>query len=144
MNMKFTMAAPQGGFTLIELMITVVVIGILGAIAYPSYSSYVVKGKRTECRSAIMQNMMRQERFYTSMGAYTTATTGMLTFSGDSLAKSACTLASEQCTSTVALSSCVRVRATPANYTDAEVGQIHMDSSGNKSCTGTNVARCWN
>lgn len=142
--MKVFKQSHQAGFTLLELMITVVVIGILGAVAYPSYASYVVKGKRTECRSAVMQNMMRQERVYTTSGSYTTSTTGMLTFSGDSLAKSACTIASEQCTSTVALTSCVRVRATPANYTDPEVGQIHMDSSSNKSCTGTNLTRCWN
>ena len=133
----------QDGFTLIEVMITVVIIGVLGAIAYPSYNSYILKGKRAECRAAIMQNMQRQERLYTQTNSYGTTTTGLLTFSGDSLAKSACSISSEQCTNTVALSACVRVRSTPNNYTDAEVNQIFLESNGTKSCTGTNTSKCW-
>lgn len=138
-----TSASKQDGFTLIEMMITVVIIGILGAIAYPSYTSYVLKGKRAECRAAIMQNMQRQERLYTQTNSYGTSTTGLLTFSGDSLAKSACTISSEQCTTSVALSACVRVRSTPSNYTDAEVNQIYLESNGTKGCSGTNASKCW-
>ncbi len=136
-------SAPQDGFTLIEVMITVVIIGVLGAIAYPSYNSYILKGKRAECRAAIMQNMQRQERLYTQTNSYGTNTTGLLTFSGDSLAKSACSISSEQCTTSVALSACVRVRSTPNNYTDAEVNQIFLESSGTKGCTGTASSKCW-
>lgn len=76
------------GFTLIELMIVVAIIGIISAIAYPSYTSYITRGKRTECRSAIMQTMAQQERYYTQQNAYlayTSAATSipMKQFSGE-------------------------------------------------------------
>jgi len=50
----------QSGFTLIELMIVVVIVGILAAIAYPSYLSSVLKGHRAEAK-AIMLNIQRDQ-----------------------------------------------------------------------------------
>ena len=54
----------ETGFTLIELMIVVVIIGILAAIAYPSYRNYSLKGKRTEAIAAITDIAGAQEKFY--------------------------------------------------------------------------------
>lgn len=52
------------GFTLIELMITVVIIGILSAIAIPAYSQYVVRGKLSEVGAMLSDARTRQEQFY--------------------------------------------------------------------------------
>ncbi len=60
------------GVTLMELMIVVVVIGILTAVAYPSYRQYAAKAKRNEAKSALLQIATLQERFYLQNATYTT------------------------------------------------------------------------
>jgi len=64
------------GFTLIELMITVAVIGILAAIAYPSYQDSIRKSRRADAKSALLNAAQSMEKFYTENSKYTGATLG--------------------------------------------------------------------
>jgi type IV pilus assembly protein PilE len=59
------------GFTLIELMITVVIAAILMSIAFPLYQHQIRESRRTDARSAILDLASREERFYATNNAYT-------------------------------------------------------------------------
>mgnify|MGYP003375102406 CR=1 FL=1 len=59
-----------GGFTLIELMIAVAVVGILAAIAYPSYIDSIRKSRRADAKAVLLQAAQWMERFYTENNRY--------------------------------------------------------------------------
>lgn len=65
------------GFTLIELMIVVVIVGILTIIALPSYQAYVLKSHRTAAINAILDLASREARYYTTNNVYTTDMTAL-------------------------------------------------------------------
>lgn len=61
---------PARGFTLIEVMIVVAVLGILASVAYPSYQDYVRRGHRAEARAHLMKIAQWMERTATANGTY--------------------------------------------------------------------------
>lgn len=60
----------MAGVTLIELMVVVVIIGILSAIAYPSYSSFVIRSKRVAAKSMLLRVADMQEQFIANNKRY--------------------------------------------------------------------------
>lgn len=66
----------NGGFSLIELMIVVVIIALLAAVALPSYQNSIAKSRRTVAKTALLDLAARQEKYYSTMNQYTTDLTG--------------------------------------------------------------------
>lgn len=61
----------QPGFTLVELMITVVIVSILAAIAIPSYSTYIQKSRRTDAKATLLNLASLEERYFSTNNSYT-------------------------------------------------------------------------
>ncbi|PRC91023.1 type IV pilin protein [Solimicrobium silvestre] len=60
----------QAGFTLIELMVVIVIIGILVAVAVPAYNTSVQKSHRTDAKTALLDLASREEKFYSLNNEY--------------------------------------------------------------------------
>ncbi|KAA0692397.1 type IV pilin protein [Halopseudomonas laoshanensis] len=64
----------QAGFTLIEVMIVAAIVGILAAIAYPSYQEHVRQARRAEVATVLLESAQLLERHFTRHGAYDAGT----------------------------------------------------------------------
>jgi type IV pilus assembly protein PilE len=127
----------QKGFTLIEIMIAVAIVGILAAIAYPSYRDQVRKSTRTEAKVALQQAAVTLEKCYTRTMTYVGCPAPQAASVGGHY-----TVAVSNITATT-----YTVTATPAGRQteDSECGSFTLNDAGVKgiaSGTGT-VARCW-
>jgi type IV pilus assembly protein PilE len=71
------------GFTLVELMVTIVIITILTSIAVPTYQAQVRKSRRTEAKTTALDAAAREERYYATQNSYT-ADTGQLGYTSAS------------------------------------------------------------
>ncbi|WP_332740297.1 type IV pilin protein [Hydrogenophaga sp.] len=148
----------SSGFTLVELMITVAIVGILGALAYPSYLESVRKGRRAEARAALLNLLQQQERHLTQNNTYLAFAKGATatpfrTHSASSgvLGDSSHVLGARECQAvggeTPDVRDCIEVFAEPRTtaMADPVAAVIAVDSLGRRRCNGSSTALkpCW-
>ena len=128
------------GFTLLELMIVVAIIGILAAVGYPAYTSAVKKGSRADAIDSLMLLTSRMEEYYMVNDSYagaTIASDGSGTVGSNQTSDGLYTLSISSATAFGYL-----VTATPVSA-DAECATLSLNNLGQKSATGTSAAGCW-
>jgi len=140
-------------FTLIELMVTVAIVGILASIAYPSYQNSVMKSRRADVKGALLGFANAMERYFTVNNSYLGAGTGggntgtPTIFSatspvGGGTAYYNLTISSNP--APTASSYTLNAAPTGAQAND-KCGTLTLTHTGVKSFTGTGgtVADCW-
>ena len=127
------------GFTLIEVMVTVAIIGILAAIAYPSYTEHVKKGARAEGMAALLAAANRMEQFFVDNNEYTSTLADIGVATTTESGQYQLTATSTATTFTLTATAI----AAPAT-SDSECGALSINEMGQKRAAAeANSAKCW-
>jgi len=136
----------QRGFNLMELMIAVTIIGIIVAVAVPSYNSHMLNTRRTAATACVMEMAQFLERVYTTSMNY-----GLNAGVATTLPDTSCRndLANFYTLSLVTTPQTFTVTATPisAQAKDTKCGILTLNQAGNRTAAGSGTAakvrECW-
>jgi len=143
---NFTTRAMKG-FTLLELMIVIVVVGILMSIALPSYTEHIRKGRRSDAMSALLDVANRQEQLMFDRNSYTLDMTDLGFAADPMVSKEGFYTIDTVAGSTGSITTSYRLTATPVasepQSNDTRCALFRLASNGTKTATGTHSTSCW-
>ncbi len=141
------------GFSLIELMIVIVVIGVITVIGVPTYQQSVIKGDRTIGKSALVETLSRQEQYFIHNKSYATGLTNLgypaITYYIDRNGKTSTNASGSIYLIRLANGATTRqftLEAVPQNRQadDTYCGTYGLTDSGVKTVTGSSgITTCW-
>ena len=121
------------GFSLIELLIALAIVGILASIAYPSYQNHMLKSNRTDGQNALLEILAKQQNFFSRNMTYTTDLAGDLNYPADPVIApdGLYSIAAATCNAPFSnnLANCVQLTAT-AQGRQAPDGNLVINSAG--------------
>ncbi len=143
------------GFTLVETMVVLAIMGLLAAVAYPSYARYVVKARRVEAQAALLELLQQQEHYFTQHNTYLAFSADAATpeaghfkwWSGARAASSAYELRGEACAAQP-IERCIVLKAVPgtdrvdASFRDRDCQVLTLSSTGLHTAAGP-APDCW-
>lgn len=122
------------GFSLIELMVAVAIVGVLATVAYPSYLSQMQKGHRSDAEGYLMDLAQRQQQYFTDTRGYA-PDVGTL---NDAVPSQVATYYTVQiCSGNVAASTCPFAATTPPTFVVTATATGSQTSDGNLSIDST-------
>lgn len=146
-----TRASHSRGFTLIELMVAVAILGILAAIAIPQYTQYVTRSNRAAATQVLLEVAGELERRFTTNGCYDRVTVATCRDRTGAAATISRTTAPAEGTTRYNIAvtyadagQSFTLTATPVSA-DAACGNLTLDQTGARGRSGTTatVAQCW-
>ena len=130
-------AAPNQGFSLIELMVAVAIVAVLAGLAYPSYTRYVDRARRSDASDALMQIAALQERNYSNTSPTSYATTAGLgyTVSGGwaTTAEGTYRFRVAAATAGCPITTCYLLEAEPIGVQARDQWQFRLSSTGQRT-----------
>lgn len=133
----------MSGFTLVELMIVVAIVGILAAVAYPSYQESIARSRRADAKAVLMENAQFMERYFTQNNTYLNAVLPVTEAPKDGATKYYDITFSPAPARTVTTYS---LRAVPKNGMASDpCGTLTFSQTGAKGVTGASrtANECW-
>ncbi|MCG3171040.1 MAG: hypothetical protein CALGDGBN_02613 [Pseudomonadales bacterium] len=140
-------AVRSGGFTLIEVVIVVMIVGLLAAISYPSYQDQMRKARRSDAKNALMDAVNRQEQFILDRSTYTTDMRDLGYAADPAVSDDGYYTVDAAVGACGSIVRCYTLTATPIGtkqqVSDTKCTGFSVTSNGARTATGTLGNECW-